>query len=74
MDKVFFVLTCTDHQKVAFTTYMLVANAKFQWNGMKRLLEESETNISQEVFKDAFYQKYCPTSVRNAKELEFIQL
>ena len=29
MDKVFFVLTYTDHQKVAFTTYMLVADAKF---------------------------------------------
>ena len=26
------------------------------------------------MFKDAFYQKYFPPSVRNAKELEFMQL
>ena len=26
------------------------------------------------MFKEAFYQKYFPASVRNAKELEFMQL
>ena len=37
----FFVLASTDYQKVAFATYMLEADAKFWWNGVKRLLEES---------------------------------
>ena len=74
MEKVFSVLDCTDHQKVAFATYMLEADAEFWWNGVKRLLEESQTEITWIVFKDAFYQKYFPPSVRNAKELEFMQL
>ena len=26
------------------------------------------------VFRDAFYQKYIPPSVHNAKEMEFMQL
>ena len=41
MEKVFSILTRTDYQKVAFTTYMLEADAKFWWNSVKMLLEES---------------------------------
>ena len=41
MEKVYFVSAYADHQKVAFATYMLKANAKFWWNGVKGLLEES---------------------------------
>ncbi|XP_027337088.1 uncharacterized protein LOC113850732 [Abrus precatorius] len=73
-DKVFFVLDCTNCQKVAFATYMLEADAKFWWNGVRRLLEESQTEITWDVFSDPFYQKYFPAFIRNAKELEFMQL
>ena len=41
MEKVFSVLACTDYQSVAFATYMLEADAKFWWNGVRRLLEDS---------------------------------
>ena len=41
MEKVFSILACTNHQKVAFATYMFEADAKFWWNSVKRLLEES---------------------------------
>ena len=60
MEKVFTILACTDDQKVAFATYMLKANAKFLWDGVKILLEDSQTNITQDVFKEVFYQKYFP--------------
>ena len=63
MEKVFSILAYTDHQKVAFVTYMLKADAEFWWNGMKRLLEESQTNVSWEVFKGTFYQKYFSASI-----------
>ena len=46
MEKVFSILACADNQKVAFTTYMLEANAEFWWNGVKRLLESSLTEIT----------------------------
>ena len=72
MEKVFSILAFTDYQKVTFANYMLEADAEFWWNGMRRLLEESQVDITWEVFKDAFYQKYFPTSVWNAKELEFM--
>ena len=41
---------------------------------MKQLLKGSQTHISWEVFKNVFYQKYFPTLMQNAKELEFKQL
>ena len=74
MEKVFVVLACTDYQKVVFATYMLEADAEFWWNGVKRLLGDSQTEVTQDVFKEAFYQKYFLASIRNAKELEFLQL
>ena len=74
MEKVFSVLACTEYQKVAFATYILKADAEFWWTGVKRLLEDSQTDITWEVFKEAFYQNYFPTSIRNAKELDVMQL
>ena len=68
MEKIFSFFAWTDRQQVAFATYILEAE------GVKRLLEGSQTKITQDVFKEAFYQKYFPTSVQNAKELEFMQL
>ena len=41
---------------------------------MKRLLEGSQTEITWDMFKEAFYSKYFPASVRNVKDLEFMQL
>ena len=55
MEKVFSILDYIDHQKVAFATYMLDADAKFWWNSVKRLLEDSQTEIIWDVFKEAFY-------------------
>ena len=40
---------------------------------MRHLLEESQTKITWTVFTNAVYQKYFPPSVRNTKELEFMQ-
>ena len=40
---------------------------------MRRLLEDSQIEITWDVFKEVFYQKYFPTSIQNAKELEFLQ-
>ena len=46
MEKVFSVLDYTDHQKAAFAAYMLEADTEFWWNGVRWLLEESQTEIT----------------------------
>ena len=37
-------------------------------------MEDSQIEITWDVFNEAFYQKYFLASVRNAKESEFLQL
>ena len=46
MEKVFSVLACTEYQKVAFAPYMLEADVEFWWTNMKRLLEDSQIDIT----------------------------
>ncbi|XP_052113753.1 uncharacterized protein LOC127744923 [Arachis duranensis] len=41
---------------------------------MRRILQPDGIVISWELFRDEFYKKYFPTSVRNARELELLQL
>ena len=74
MEKIFSVLPYTEEQTVPFAIYMLEVDVEFWWVGMKRLLEHAQASISWEVFKNVFYEKYFPASVRNAKELEFMRL
>ena len=74
IEKIFTVLACTKERKVTFATNMLKADAEFWWVSTKRLLEGAQTHITWDVFKMHFYEKYFLTSVRNAKELEFISL
>ena len=72
-EKYFEVLNCSGTQKVVFATFMLGGEAKRWWRMEKRLLESQEPLV-WEKFKDVFFKKYFPRSVRHQKEFEFIQL
>nr|XP_025652087.1 uncharacterized protein LOC112748095 [Arachis hypogaea] len=74
MEKVFTIFPCTKVQQVNYATFMLKADAEFWWEGARRLLEDAGTDISWATFKEAFYKKYFPLSVRESKEMEFLQL
>ena len=47
--------------------------AEHWWRMEKRLLESQEPLV-WEKFKDVFFKKYFPRSVRRQKQFEFIQL
>ncbi|MED6160211.1 hypothetical protein PIB30_117913 [Stylosanthes scabra] len=59
-----------------FVTYQLDGEAQYWWQGALRLLQQGNENImiTWEMFKEEFYKKYFPNSVRGAKELELMQL
>ncbi|XP_016206745.1 uncharacterized protein LOC107647140 [Arachis ipaensis] len=50
--------------------------AQHWWQGAHRLLQQGNIDeaITWERFKEEFYKKYFPNSVRQAKELELLQL
>ena len=74
MEKIFSILTYTKEQKISFFAFILKVDAEFWWNGIRNLMENDGTPINWEVFKTAFNENYFAAFVRNAKELEFMQL
>ncbi|XP_061351087.1 uncharacterized protein LOC133296154 [Gastrolobium bilobum] len=76
LTKIFRVMECSDSQRVNFATYMLQGNADWWWDGVKAQLEQQGTEITWQVFEEAFLNKYfsrdvCSYNVREQKEMDF---
>ncbi|XP_057760340.1 uncharacterized protein LOC130980704 [Arachis stenosperma] len=63
-----------ERQYVEFATYMLEGKAEHWWHGVQRLLRQVVEEIDWDTFKEEFYKKYFPRTVRDAKEMELMQL
>ncbi|XP_057724068.1 uncharacterized protein LOC130940031 [Arachis stenosperma] len=64
----------SEEQWIEFGTYQLQGEAQHWWQGMRCILQPDGILISWELFRIEFYKKYFPISVRNANELELLQL
>ncbi|KAF7832091.1 hypothetical protein G2W53_014424 [Senna tora] len=53
---------------------MLASEVKNWWKGARQLMEAQGTRLTWENFKIAIFAKYYPVSVRNQKEVEFMQM
>ena len=73
VEKIFDVLKCQDEQKVQFASFMLRGEADHWWESLKRVYPGA-IEMSWEEFKEFFYEKYFPESIRHMKEVEFIKL
>ena len=74
LEKIFEVMGCTEEQQVIFAAYMLKDEAEYWWRGARELLAHQGRQITWQVFKDTFLEKYFPSTVRAEKEIEFLQL
>ncbi|KAF7841751.1 Transposon Ty3-I Gag-Pol polyprotein [Senna tora] len=74
LEKLFKVLRCSDEHKVQYALYMLASEAENWWKGARQLMEAHGTQLTWENFKIVFFEKYYPVSVRNEKEIEFMQM
>ncbi|KAL4643006.1 hypothetical protein ACB092_02G061200 [Castanea dentata] len=75
MEKIFDVIGCTEVQKVSFASFMLKGEAEHWWRSTKKTLPLEEDEIlTWSIFLEAFYEKYFPESVRDEKEVEFMEL
>ncbi|XP_016164777.1 uncharacterized protein LOC107607323 [Arachis ipaensis] len=61
-------------QFVEHAAYQLVGEAQQWWQGESRLLHQRNMSITWVLFKEAFYKKYFFESIKEARELEFLQL
>ncbi|KAF7842127.1 uncharacterized protein G2W53_004425 [Senna tora] len=74
LEKLFKVLRCSNEQKVENAIYMLASEAENWWKGARQLMEARGIQLTWENFKISFFEKYYPVSVRNQKEIEFMQM
>ena len=65
---------CPEERKLSYSVYMLTEDAEFWWKGMKQMMEGRGENVTWESFKVRFLEECFLNSVRNAKEIEFMQL
>ena len=63
MEKFFGVLDCCEEQKASYAAFMLDKEADHWWRMTRRLLEDQEP-ITWRQFRETFYKKYFPDSVR----------
>ncbi|XP_016164914.1 uncharacterized protein LOC107607479 [Arachis ipaensis] len=61
-------------QFVEHATYQLVGEAQQWWQEERRLLHQQNVKITWALFEEAFYKKYFLESLREARELELLQL
>ncbi|RVW41427.1 Retrovirus-related Pol polyprotein from transposon 17.6 [Vitis vinifera] len=73
MEKFFGVIDCSEEQKASYAAFMLDKEADHWWRMTRRLLED-QGSITWRQFREAFYKKYFPDSVRRQKVGEFIRL
>ncbi|RVW21225.1 hypothetical protein CK203_114569 [Vitis vinifera] len=73
MEKFFGVIDCSKEQKASYVAFMLDKEAD-HWLRMTRRLLEDQGPITWRQFREAFYKKYFPDSVRRQKVGEFIRL
>ncbi|GLT54744.1 hypothetical protein SLA2020_279180, partial [Shorea laevis] len=70
-------MCCTDDQMVRYATFKLTAEAERWWIAKKEHLEQhlgDDTSITWKSFKEAFLERFFPSSVRQAKAQEFTDL
>jgi hypothetical protein len=74
IEKIFTVLRCPDEVKVTYASYLLLGDAEYWWKGTRKMIEANNQDITWEIFRTKFLDKYFPRSARTAKEQEFLTL
>ncbi|XP_045791732.1 uncharacterized protein LOC123886460 [Trifolium pratense] len=74
IEKIFDVLKRLDGLKVTYATYLLLGDAEYWWKGARQIVEANNQEVTWEIFRTKFLDKYFPRSVRTAKEQEFLNL
>ncbi|XP_057951019.1 uncharacterized protein LOC131145858 [Malania oleifera] len=76
IEEIMAILDCTNKQKVRYTAFKMTKNAKRWWLSVKLLEEQRLVKIAQtcEQFKELFFDRYFPLSIREEKIEEFTNL
>lgn len=74
VETIFRFMRCPDDQKVQCAVFLLRERAAIWWQSVERMLGGNVNQITWDQFKESFYAKFLPSSLRDAKRQEFINL
>ncbi|XP_028214965.1 uncharacterized protein LOC114397031 [Glycine soja] len=67
-------MACPEGKKVSFGIYTLVEEAEYWWENTRQCLDAEGQEVTWDVFKRVFLEKYFLEDVTNKKEMEFLEL
>ncbi|XP_057444244.1 uncharacterized protein LOC130736425 [Lotus japonicus] len=74
LERIFETLVCAEPRKVAFTSYLLSGKARTWWTSVRGRITSEEGELTWEIFKNSFLEKYFPADAKGRKEMEFLEL
>ncbi|XP_043710481.1 uncharacterized protein LOC122659436 [Telopea speciosissima] len=74
MEKAFEFLGYNEQQKLTCARYKLQYEAEAWWETTKPILQAAHPVLTWDIFKQAFFGNYFPTSVKKRKEVELDEL
>ncbi|KAL0539787.1 hypothetical protein IC582_024005 [Cucumis melo] len=74
LETIFRYMKCPEDQKVQCAVFMLTDRGTAWWETTERMLGGDVSQITWQQFKESFYAKFFPASLRDAKRQEFLNL
>jgi len=74
IQRVFRVMQYIEVKKVRFGTHMLAKEADDWWISLLPILEQDGAEVTWDVFKREFLDRYFSEDVRGKKEIKFLEL
>ncbi|KAL3520122.1 hypothetical protein ACH5RR_018271 [Cinchona calisaya] len=74
IDKIFKRVNSTDQQKVSFPTYKLEGEVDHWWTTIEHMQDVDRAPMTRDHYVEHFHEKYFSESVRDRKEMEFMNL
>lgn len=68
LENIFELIHSPEGVKVPYATFLLMGDAKYWWKGSRQLLEADNQEVTWNVFRNMFLDKYFPQSARAEKE------
>ncbi|XP_057443938.1 uncharacterized protein LOC130736109 [Lotus japonicus] len=74
LKRIFETLVCAEPRKVAFASYLLSGEARTWWTSVRGRITPEEGELTWEIFKNSFLEKYFPADAKGRKEMKFLEL
>lgn len=74
IEKIFEILHCLENLKVEYATNLMVGEAEYWWRGASKMKETNHEELSWEVLRNMFLEKYFLKSAMAEKEALYLKL